>query len=117
MRCGPDGRMAISTSILTLPHLRLRKNLQFAGLWVYNFTIINIDLEGHEISEFRLFSQSEEAGAVGNQQWGLDVRYHQDNWYLYSTDHDNDYRFGTESEVEVRYSFVIDSSALLISEI
>ncbi|KAK0435039.1 hypothetical protein EV421DRAFT_1716984, partial [Armillaria borealis] len=82
-----------------------------------NFTIINIDLEAHEIFEFRLFSQSEEAGVAGNQQWGIDVGCHQDNWYPYSTDHDDDYRFGTESKVEVRYSFVIDSSATLISEL
>ncbi|PBK65064.1 hypothetical protein ARMSODRAFT_1052985 [Armillaria solidipes] len=65
-----------------------------------NFTIVDIDLEAHEIFEFRLFSQSEEAGVAGNQQWGLDVGCHQDNWYPYSTDHDDDYRFGTESEVE-----------------
>ncbi len=47
-----------------------------------NFTIVDIDLEAHEIFEFRLFSQSEEAGAAGNQQWGLDVGCHQDNGIL-----------------------------------
>ncbi|KAK0194739.1 hypothetical protein F5146DRAFT_924890 [Armillaria mellea] len=54
-----------------------------------NFTIVDIDLEAHEILEFRLFSQTEEAGAAGNQQWGLDVGCHQDNWYPYAVDHDD----------------------------
>ncbi|KAK0219323.1 hypothetical protein EDD85DRAFT_961287 [Armillaria nabsnona] len=62
----------------------------------------------HELFEFWLFSESEEAGVAGNQQWGLDVGCHQDNWYPYSTDHDDDYRFGTESEVEPGLHYVYE---------
>ncbi len=57
----------------------------------------------------KIHSVNAETWQAGNQQWGLNVGCHQDNWYPYSTDHDDDYRFGTESEVEVRYSFAIDS--------
>ncbi|KAK0187093.1 hypothetical protein F5146DRAFT_1209292 [Armillaria mellea] len=73
-----------------------------------NFTIVDIDLEAHEILEFQLFSQTEEAGTAGNQQWGLDVGCHQDNWYPYAVNHDDDYRFGTESEVEPGPSYVYE---------
>ncbi|KAK0213456.1 hypothetical protein DFS33DRAFT_1377946 [Desarmillaria ectypa] len=70
-----------------------------------NFTVIDIDLEALEILESRLFSQSEEAGIAGNQQWGLDVGCHQDNSYPYMSDHDVDHRVVTDSEHGLHYVY------------
>ncbi|KAF8176214.1 hypothetical protein K438DRAFT_1478619, partial [Mycena galopus ATCC 62051] len=44
----------------------------------------DIDHECLNIFEERLFEQSRVAGRAGNQQWGLDIGTHQDNWNPYA---------------------------------
>ncbi|KAJ6552344.1 hypothetical protein B0H10DRAFT_2104636 [Mycena sp. CBHHK59/15] len=44
----------------------------------------DVDRECLGFFEERLFEDSHEAGQAGNQQWGLDVGPHQDNWNPYA---------------------------------
>ncbi|KAJ6457808.1 hypothetical protein C8R47DRAFT_1203316 [Mycena vitilis] len=49
-----------------------------------SFRFVDVDHECLNIFEERLFEYSLAAGRAGNQQWGLDVGPHQDNWNPYS---------------------------------
>ncbi|KAF8134056.1 hypothetical protein K438DRAFT_1997887 [Mycena galopus ATCC 62051] len=60
----------------------------FAIAWRYQrrptFRFCDIDHECLNIFKERLFEQSRVAGRAGNQQWGLDIGTHQDNWNPYA---------------------------------
>ncbi|KAG0692894.1 hypothetical protein DFH29DRAFT_816991, partial [Suillus ampliporus] len=67
--------------------------------------VADVDLECLTALEARMFEDSKEAGAAGNQQWGLDAGQHHRRWNPY-LNIPNEWVLGrecNESEYEVRY--------------
>ncbi|KAG0695256.1 hypothetical protein DFH29DRAFT_814384, partial [Suillus ampliporus] len=67
--------------------------------------VADVDLECLIALEARMFEDSKEAGAAGNQQWGLDAGQHHRRWNPY-LNIPNEWVLGrecNESEYEVRY--------------
>ncbi|KAK0433001.1 hypothetical protein EV421DRAFT_2063429 [Armillaria borealis] len=65
-------------------------------------------MEALVLLEKRMFDTSEDAGFAGNNQWGLDIGMHQDNWYPWNSprpEDEKDTREGNESELDVGPEF------------
>jgi len=80
--------------------------VEYTGFTVdgkHKIQVVDVDLESLKLLEQSMFDRSEQAGAAGNMQWGLNQGPHEADWFPYNGPEENDehLRTGHESECDV----------------